>query len=63
MKYYLIQDNNIIKSISNKPIEVYTNIVEVPIKFKSKGICKNNWEDILNWITDNTEIKRKNRQI
>ncbi len=55
MKYYIRVENGKVKRTGTKPFEEQTDEIEILIQFKSEGVCKNNWFEILDWIVDNTD--------
>jgi hypothetical protein len=57
MKYYIRVEGKNIKQIGNTFSEQQPIEIEAPIEFRSEGVCKNNWSEILNWIENNTDYK------
>ena len=57
MKYYIRAEGKNIKQIGNTFSEQQPIEIEVPIEFRSEGVCKNNWTEIFNWIDNNTDYK------
>lgn len=58
MKYYIRKDEtNTIRSLGTKKFNSQNSEIEVPIEFKSEGICKNNWKEVKYYMKNNLDFK------